>query len=103
MEPIMSSQFNYTKRHTHEGMLISFLVDFSKGNNNKLVYNKKAAKLDYYSTYTPPTHSSVDHLNCCLKQHWYLDFAQSISDVLWLCRMKWNSQNSFCFIQPAQH
>lgn len=52
MEPIMSSQFNYTKRHTHEGMLISFLVDFSKGNNNKLIYNMKAAKLDYHSTYT---------------------------------------------------
>lgn len=39
-------------------MLISFLVDFSKGNNNKLIYNMKAAKLDYHSTYTP-THTEL--------------------------------------------
>lgn len=58
MEPIMSLQFNYRKQHTHEGMLISFSVDFSKGNNNKLIYNMKAAKLDYYSTY-PPTHTEL--------------------------------------------
>lgn len=47
MEPVMSSQFNYTKLYTHVSVLNCFLdVEvFSKDNNNKLIYNMKAAKL----------------------------------------------------------
>lgn len=49
------------------------------------------------------TQSSVDHHNCCVVSWWYLDSAQSVSDVLWLRRLQRYGQGALSLVQPAQH